>query len=203
MAGHDSYPAQAENPHSHEWYQDGITRTVIEYPPQPNAPNGSHNVFYGTAGDTINLRREEYQIDPGTAGITPVYRLRCQVHDLATGEVTKRYYYISHDDEVILTDSDDGRPLHPIRLDRIPRQITIGAPLPAAEMSNLPINPAKRVTVESLLLFADQWMATPDDKDVDVRFSPFIDDTLPRGVIPRRQAPVNPIVRVLPHFLKN
>jgi hypothetical protein len=203
MAGYDDFPPQArpEIAQNREWYDDGIQRTVIEYPPQEYAPGGSHNVFYNQPGDTIRLMREESNADPSTSGITPVYGLSCAVVDGVTGQTSKRYYYISHDHGVILVDRGDHKPLQPVQLDRLPGQIVIGAPLPAAKMSDKPVNPSRKVVVTSLILLADQWRQDMTGTGAEVRPSPFIDHTLPEGRFPRQRAKgANPLVRVLPQF---
>ena len=94
MATHDHYPGADElgSMPTPEWFRDGTTRTVIQYPPQLYAPLGSHNVFYNQPNDQIRLSREHKNIDPSTtAALFAVYRISCDLIDHRTSNVSRRY----------------------------------------------------------------------------------------------------------------
>lgn len=187
-----------------EWYEDGIRRTVVTYPAQDFAPQGSENVFYNQPGDTINLFREEPRVNPSASPghTTAVYGLSCEVTDETTHDTFTKRFYISHDQEVILVDQGDGSAPHPVRLHRMLKQVTIDGPFPAAELSNTPANPHRQAIVKSVLLFADDWRRGEGGRP-EVRASPFISDTLPETAIPRdRRTEPNPLVTILPEFQK-
>ena len=152
------------------------------------------------------MSREHSNIDPSTtAALFAVYRITCVLVDNRTKEKLRRDLYFSHDDGVILVDRGDGNALQPLVLDqaKAPKQFTIGQRLPAAEISNEPVNPNRTPIVTSLLLFADLWMPTDDDGQVGaaVKLNQHLDRTLPETSIPRGTSPLaNPIVNVLPQF---
>jgi hypothetical protein len=57
------------------------------------------------------------------------------------------------------------------------------------------INEGMKITVESLLLFADQWRMEDADTGVEVRSNPFLDHTLPAGSVSRKAMDMsNPLV---------
>lgn len=121
-----------------EMHKDGVWREVLHY------DDGTDNVGYAQAGDTIDLRGETKLATTGAyvdrysqdvRHAAPV-RLQSEYVD-AAGATRKTHYYVSSEYNLMLVDDDPDdhtvplkdKPMRPIRFDADNLKVTIGEPL--------------------------------------------------------------------------